>query len=166
MLAEKKGSRDPHLGQIAAKLAALSDMSQAALRAEWRRLFRSNPPRKIRGDLMVLAIAWKIQVKAHGGLTAAEKRRLVRIAEDNKAHGGPSKNSTIHIKPGLKLVREWRGETHGVLVLENGFEWNGQCWRSLSAIAREITGTQWSGPRFFGLQRRHELAARENPTNG
>ncbi len=115
---------------------------------------------------MVLAIAWKIQVKAHGGLTAAEKRRLVRIAEDNKAHGGPSKNSTIHVKPGLKLVREWRGETHDVLVLENGFEWNGQRWRSLSAIAREITGTPWSGPRFFGLQRRHELAQRGNPANG
>ena len=166
MAAEKKGFRDPDLGQIAAKLAALSDMSQADLRAQWRRLFRSNPPRKIRGDLMVLAIAWKIQVKALGGLTAAEKRRLVRIADDAKAHGGPSKNSTIHVKPGLKLVREWRGETHDVLVLENGFEWNGQCWRSLSAIAREITGTPWSGPRFFGLQRRHELPGRGNPANG
>ena len=166
MAAENEGPRGADLGQIAAKLAAVSDMSQAALRAEWRRLFRSNPPWKIRGDLMVLAIAWKIQVKALGGLTAAEKRRLVRIAEDNKAHGGPSKNSTIHVKPGLKLVREWRGETHDVLVLENGFEWNGQCWGSLSAIAREITGTPWSGPRFFGLQRRHELAQRGKPANG
>ena len=90
MAVEKKGSRDPDLEQIAAELAALSDMSRAALRAEWRRLFRSNPPRKIRGDLMVLAIAWKIQVKALGGLTAAEKRRLVRIATDLKAHGGSS----------------------------------------------------------------------------
>ena len=115
---------------------------------------------------MVLAIAWKIQVKVHGGLTAAEKRRLVRIAEDNKAHGGSSKYSTIHVKPGLKLVREWRGETHDVLVLENDFEWNGQSWRSLSAIAREITGTPWSGPRFFGLQRRHELARRGSQANG
>ncbi len=166
MAAEKEGPRGADLGQIAAKLAALSDMSHADLRAEWRRLFRSNPPRKIRGDLMVLAIAWKIQVKALGGLTAAEKRRLVRIAEDNKAHGGSSKNSTIQVKPGLKLVREWRGETHDVLVLENGFEWNGQCWRSLSAIAREITGTPWSGPRVFGLQHKPEPFRSGNPANG
>ncbi len=115
---------------------------------------------------MVLAIAWKIQVKAHGGLTAAEKRRLGRIATDIRAHGGPLKNSTIHVKPGLKLVREWRGETHDVLVLENGFEWNGQCWRSLSAIAREITGTPWSGPRFFGLQHKPEPFRSGNPTDG
>ncbi len=57
------------------------------------------------------------------------------------------------IKPGLRLVREWRGETHHVLVLEDGFEWNGERRRSLSAIAREITGTRWSGPLFFGLKR-------------
>jgi hypothetical protein len=57
------------------------------------------------------------------------------------------------MKPGLRLVREWRGETHTVLVLEDGFEWNGNRRRSLSAIAREITGTHWSGPRFFGLKR-------------
>ncbi len=166
MEAGKEGPRGADLGQIAAKLATLSDMSHADLRAEWRRLFRSNPPRKIRGDLMVLAIAWKIQVKAHGDLTAAEKRRLVRIAEDYKVLGGPSKNSTIHVKPGSRLVREWRGETHDVLVLENTFEWNGQCWRSLSAIAREITGTQWSGPRFFGLQRKPEPFSNGNPVDG
>lgn len=156
MAAENKGSRDPAVGQISVKLAALSDMSHADLRAEWRRLFRSHPPRHIRGDLLVLAIAWKIQVNTHGGLTAAEKRRLTRIADDLKAHGRPSNDTAIRVKPGLKLVREWRGETHDVLVLENGFEWNGQCWRSLSAIAREITGTPWSGPRFFGLQRKAE----------
>ncbi len=156
MEAEKKVSRDPDVGQIAVKLAALSDMSHANLRAEWRRLFRSHPPRHIRGDLLVLAIAWKIQENAHGGLTAAEIRRLTRIADDLKAHGRPSNDTAIRVKPGLKLVREWRGETHDVLVLENGFEWNGQCWRSLSAIAREITGTPWSGPRFFGLQRKAE----------
>ena len=166
MAAEKEGPHGADLGQIAAKLATLLDMNHADLRAEWRRLFRSNPPRKIRGDLMVLAIAWKVQVKALGGLTAAEKRRLVRIATDLKAHGGSSKNTTIHVKPGLKLVREWRGESHDVLVLEDGFEWNGQYWRSLSAIAREITGTPWSGPRFFGLQLKPEPFRSGNPANG
>ena len=166
MAAEKSGHVSPEFGQIAAKLATLSDMSHADLRAQWRRLFRSNPPRKIRGDLMVLAIAWRIQVNALGGLTAAEKRRLVRIATHLKAHGRPSKNTTIHVKPGLKLVREWRGESHDVLVLEDGFEWNGQCWRSLSAIAREITGTQWAGPRFFGLQHKPEPFRSGSPADG
>ncbi len=65
-----------------------------------------------------------------------------------------SGSPAIRMKPGMRLVREWRGETHDVLVLEDGFEWNGQRRRSLSAIAREITGTQWSGPRFFGLKPR------------
>ncbi len=66
----------------------------------------------------------------------------------------------VRLKPGAKLVREWRGETHDVLVLEDGFQWRGRQWRSLSAIAREISGTHWSGPRFFGLQAKAEAGAK------
>ena len=106
------------------------------------------------GIWLVLAIAWKLQEKVHGGLTAAQKRKLAGIAEDLKKNGNLSAGPAIRLKPGLRLVREWRGETHDVLVLEDGFEWNGERRHSLSAIAREITGTQWSGPRFFGLQPR------------
>ncbi len=166
MAAGKNGSHATDGKQVAETLAALPSMSKADLRAEWRRIFRSHPPQHIRGDLLVLALAWKVQEKAYGGLTAAEKRRLVRIADDLKTYGQPSKDSAIRVKPGLKLVREWHGETHNVLVLENGFEWNGQRWRSLSAIAREITGTPWSGPRFFGLQRKPEPFRRGDPANG
>ncbi len=108
----------------------------------------------IRRDLLVLAIAWKLQEKVYGGLTAAQKRKLAGIAEDLRKNGDLSAGPAIRMKPGLKLVREWRGETHTVLVLEDGFEWNGQRRRSLSTIAREITGTRWSGPRFFGLKPR------------
>ncbi len=88
------------------------------------------------------------------GLRAAQKRRLAGITEELKKGGDLSAGPAIRLKPGLRLVREWRGETHDVLVLEDGFEWNGQRRRSLSAIAREITGTRWSGPLFFGLKPR------------
>ncbi len=140
--------------ELEAKLAVLTVMDSDGLRAEWRRLYRSHPPLHIRRDLLVLAIAWKLQEKVHGGLTAAQKRRLAGMAGELKKGGDLSAGPAIRLKPGSRLVREWRGETHDVLVLEDGFEWNGERRRSLSAIAREITGTQWSGPRFFGLKPR------------
>lgn len=152
--------------QIDQKLMALGRMNLSGLRTEWRRLFRSHPPKHARGDLLLLAIAWKIQEKAWGGLTAAEKRRLDRIAKDLKVPGQQLKNSTIRVKAGSSLVREWRGKTHEVLALENGFEWRGQRWRSLSAIARAITGTPWSGPRFFGLQSKPEPLRSEEQGDG
>jgi len=140
--------------ELETKLTGLTVMDGDGLRREWRRLYRSHPPLHIRRDLLVLAIAWKLQEKVHGGLTAAQKRRLAGMAEDLKKGGDLSAGPAIRLKPGLRLVREWRGETHDVLVLEDGFEWNGEHRHSLSAIAREITGTHWSGPRFFGLKPR------------
>ena len=148
------GRAHPASEGLTKKLAALADLDTVGLRAEWRRLYRSHPPLHIRRDLLVLAIAWKLQEKVHGGLTAAQKRRLAGMAEDLRKNGDLSAGPAIRLKPGLRLVREWRGETHDVLVLEEGFEWNGKRRRSLSAIAREITGTRWSGPRFFGLKPR------------
>ncbi len=148
------GRLRPASEDLSEKLTALAELDTAGLRREWRRLYRSHPPRHIRRDLLVLAIAWKLQEKVYGGLTAAQKRKLAGIAEDLRKNGDLSGSPAIRMKPGLRLVREWRGETHTVLVLEDGFEWNGRRRRSLSAIAREITGTQWSGPSFFGLKPR------------
>ncbi len=148
----KPGSKSA--AELETKLRALTVMDGDGLRREWRRLYRSHPPLHIRRDLLVLAIAWKLQEKVHGGLTAAQKRRLAGMAEDLKKGGDLSAGPTIRLKPGSRLVREWQGETHDVLVLEDGFEWNGERRHSLSAIAREITGTHWSGPRFFGLKPR------------
>ena len=124
------------------------------LRREWRRLYRSQPPPRIRRDLLLLAIAWKRQAQVEGGLTAAEKRKLAAIAKELRENGDLSGSPAIRVKSGARLVREWRGDTHTVLVLDHGFEWNGKRYSSLSAIAREISGTQWSGPRFFGLRPR------------
>ena len=140
--------------ELEAKLTALTVMDSDGLRREWRRLYRSHPPLHFRRDLLVLAIAWKLQEKVHGGLTAAQKRRLSGIGEELRKGGDLSAGPAIRLKPGSRLVREWRGETHDVLVIDEGFEWNGKRHRSLSKIAREITGTRWSGPRFFGLKPR------------
>ncbi len=160
------GRTHPSSEDLSKKLAALADLDAVGLRAEWRRLYRSHPPLHIRRDLLVLAIAWKLQEKVHGGLTGAQKRKLAGIAEDLRKNGDLSGSPAIRMKPGMRLVREWRGETHDVLVLEDGFEWNGERRPSLSAIAREITGTHWSGPRFFGLKPRPMPFAGEERADG
>ncbi len=127
-------------------------MDHSALRAEWRRLYRAHPPKRVARDLLLLGVAWKIQEQAYGGLGAAIRRRVADLAETLERDGDVTRSRVARLKPGAKLVREWRGETHTVIVGEEGFEWRGCHWRSLSVIAREITGGHWSGPRFFGLK--------------
>ena len=136
---------------LAAKLAALTGLAVGDLRAEWRRLYPTPPPKKVGRYLLELGVAWKLQERVHGGLSAAMKRRLADLATTMDEDGDLAKTRAVRLKPGAKLVRQWRGETHDVLVLEHGFQWHGRQWRSLSTIAREITGARWSGPRFFGL---------------
>ena len=137
---------------LAERLAALGRLTHTDLRAEWRRLYRAHPPKRINRDLLELAVAWKVQEKALGGLGTSIKRQLSSLAEMMEARGDLAIARAVTLKPGARLIREWHGETHDVLVLDDGFRWRGQHWRSLSVIAREITGTQWSGPRFFGLK--------------
>ncbi|MEM7222742.1 MAG: DUF2924 domain-containing protein [Pseudomonadota bacterium] len=136
---------------MAAKLKALEGMTYDELRSEWRRLYRAQPPKRVARDFLVLGVAWKIQELVYGGLGAATKRRLADMAKSMEQDGDLARSRIARLKPGAKLMREWRGETHTVLVLEDGFEWQGNRCRSLSVIARKITGTHWSGPRFFGL---------------
>ncbi len=150
---------------VTVKLQALAEMNYDALRAEWRRLYRAPPPKRVSRDLLMLGVAWKVQERAYGGLGAATKRRLADLAKTVERNGDVTRNRVARLKPGAKLVREWRGETHTVIVLEDGFEWKGTQWRSLSVIARKITGTHWSGPRFFGLERRPKPFASEERTD-
>ncbi|MCI0429245.1 MAG: DUF2924 domain-containing protein [Rhodospirillales bacterium] len=142
-----EGAVDP----VVARLQALHSMEYTTLRTEWRRLYRAMPPRRLSADLLRLGVAWKIQEQAYGGLTAATKRRLATLTKTLERAGDVTRNRVARLKPGVTLVRDWGGETHRVRVLEEGFAWRGQEWRSLSAIARAITGSHWSGPRFFGL---------------
>jgi hypothetical protein len=98
-----------------------------------------------------------MQERAHGGLAPAIKRRLRTLAVEFEANGANSLVPTPLLKPGTRLLREWGGKTHTVIVLEDGFEYEGERYLSLTQIARRITGAHWSGPRFFGLRRvRHE----------
>jgi hypothetical protein len=132
--------------RVERELEALADLDRTALLERWRTAFgRAAPPRLSRA-LMEKAIAYNVQVKAFGGLSARIKRSLRAAA---KVDG----SSTLRRLPsrGTRLVREWHGALHEVEVMEDGYLWRGARHRSLSAIARAITGTKWSGPRFFGL---------------
>ena len=144
-------ARRPGIDALTAQLAALSGMDAPALRAQWRRLYRSHPPKKLSRALLELGVAWKVQEQALGGLKPAATRRLDALAEALETGAGIAEPRRVTLRPGARLIRAWGGETHEVLVSADGFVWQGRTWRSLSVIARAITDTRWSGPRFFGL---------------
>jgi hypothetical protein len=140
--------------------ADLSKLSRADLAHRWEAIYGSLPPHTIKRPLLERAVRWHVQAKLYGGLSAKAKRQLTAIAGDRGAaaagpngEGGRSEvnRHSPFLTPGSRLVREWRGRTHVVEVLRDGFRWNGEEHASLSGIARKITGARWSGPRFFGL---------------
>jgi Protein of unknown function (DUF2924) len=132
------------------RLAALPTLDLGDLRLEWRRLYRADPPRLSR-DVMMRAIAYRLQEIAHGGLSKLTQRRLMTLAREFETSGTIAPSQGPRIKPGSRLVREWHGRTHVVTVSDLGFEFEGKAYKSLTKIAQDITGAQWSGPRFFGL---------------
>lgn len=140
----------PGAATLSQRLAALSTLSLAELRAEWRRLYRSPPPRLSR-EFLVRAIAWRIQEKALGGLSPAIQRRLQASSAHESSEFARSETAAAHPRPGTRLVREWNGRTYTVTVTEQGFFYDGKTYGSLTKVARVITGAHWSGPRFFGL---------------
>lgn len=138
-------------GEDEARLSKLADRSTRDLRAEWRRLFRAEPPYRLSRDLLIRGLAYKIQERTNGGPNAALKRRLRGLAEQLARGDNVVSRAGTALRPGARLVREWRGASHTVTVMEDGFDYDGQRYRSLSQIAKAITGGHWSGPRFFGL---------------
>ena len=138
-------SNDDKVGQA---LRELEKASRGALVAQWRRHYRSEPPRYASVEFMRQAIAYAIQERELGSLAASAQRELLAIAKGTQSTATSSK---IKIKPGTKLLREWDGNTHEVLVTDKGFVWQGTTYSSLSAVAMAITGVKWSGQRFFGL---------------
>jgi Protein of unknown function (DUF2924) len=150
----RSGGRSyPASEDLSKRLAVLADLNPVALRAEWRRLYRSHPPKRINRDLLIRAIAYKLQEHLHGGLSNATKRKLRALAQQLDSREGTAFDPGLSLKPGVKLVREWGGKTHTVTVLEDGFAFEGERYPSLSRIAQEITGAHWSGPRFFRVKR-------------
>ena len=132
------------------RLAQLPNLGSADLRQEWRRLFRIEPPRLSR-DMILRALAYRLQEIVHGGLSRVLQRRLAALANEFESDGRVAALPPPRIKPGARLVREWQRRTYTVNVVEAGFEFEGKTYRSLTSIAFEITGAHWSGPRFFGL---------------
>ena len=135
------------------EIARLVDRSTQELRRAWRRLHHSGPPLGLSRDLIIRGLADKLQQRAHGGPSRALQRRLRILAREFEKGGGSFDPSGV-LKTGASLVRRWRGHTHIVLVGEDGFEYDGQRYRSLTVIAERITGAHWSGPRFFGVNKR------------
>jgi hypothetical protein len=147
----------------APKQGSEEDRASASLhkvRAEWRRLYRCEPPR-ISHDLLLRGIAYRRQELQHGGLGKTTRRKLKTLAKMFRTTGRVSPDPGIALKPGARLVREWHGRTHTVMVTEDGFEYAGTSYASLTEIAKKITGVHWSGPRFFGLARAVSNAEKE-----
>lgn len=136
-------------------LAALADLSSGELKDRWGEVYGRPPPLRLGRNLMIRGIAYRLQELAFGGLDAATRKRLHRIADEH-ATANPSATVPAQIKPDTRLLREWHGVTHEVIVLEKGVEYRGRQWSSLSAVARDITGARWSGPAFFGLKGRRD----------
>lgn len=120
------------------------------LREEYRQLYHNNAPRLSR-NLLVRAIGYRRQEIEHGGLGKATRRKLQTIAKTIRSTGRVGPTPSLSLKPGARLVREWHGRTHTVTVTDDGFEYAGASYPSLTKIAKKITGAHWSGPRFFGL---------------
>src|ERR1017187_10667555 len=141
---------------LAAEVASLSKLGIDELRERWKAIFGKAPSRDISRSFLTRAIAYRLQEKAFGGLKPSTQRLLAEFAHDGTNGASLAAAPSRIMEPGAVLVREWRGISHQVSVLEKGFSFRGKSCRSLSEVAREITGTRWSGPLFFGLKRSQE----------
>jgi hypothetical protein len=138
--------------RIDGQIAGLATMSQAQLRAEWRRAHKGQiMPKGLGRDLATRALAFRMQEHLNGGYTPAVVRELQKLAQQIADKGDLEISSELRLKPGTRLVRQWHDKIYHVLVLEEGFQFQDRHYRSLTPIARAITGAHWSGPRFFGL---------------
>jgi hypothetical protein len=134
------------------QLAELSGMTPAQLRAKWRECWRKPAP-DIGPDLLRRGIAWKLQSRVQGNLPSRIRRELERTAERLRRGEALISLSRPSLKPGTRLVRQWQGRVHHVLVLDEGYEYDARRFSSLTQVATAITGTHWSGPSFFGLKK-------------
>jgi Protein of unknown function (DUF2924) len=140
-------------------LASLPNLSKPALCDLWKQLFTKDPPPAIRKDAMLRVIAHRLQEQAFGGLSDAGCRRLRQLAATFEADPDAAVSNRPPIKPGTRLVRQWKEQIHVVEVETEGYEYRGARYENLSEIARLITGTRWSGPAFFGLKAKQSNAS-------
>lgn len=156
----------PSREQVEREIAALDTLDTKALQARWLELYDRDPPSRIRAGLLRLGIAYRLQEKAFGGLKPHTVRLLRKLAAELRADREAKRSAAQApdtampqwvatqsplLSPGTQLMREWNGSTEIVDVVADGFLWRGTTYRTLSAVAVAITGTKWSGPKFFGL---------------
>jgi hypothetical protein len=137
-----------------AELSALGKLPIGDLKLAWADRFNEEPPTTRSRDLLVRLLAWRMQEEALGGLDAVTARKLRDIAAALERDGTYEPKVRRDLSSGVVLTREWKGVIHKVTVTADGFQHRGQRFKSLSDIARTITGTRWSGPRFFGLEQK------------
>ena len=140
------------------RVEGLKDLTIKELQRAWRHAWRAPPPSGARRRLLMLGVAWKWQADAYGGHSGAVKRRLAKLEADVRqgrtmAQADAPTAPRPRLMPGTRLLRVWKKERHEVQVTETGYLWRGAAYRSLSVIAREITGSRRSGPAFFGLRK-------------
>jgi hypothetical protein len=137
-------------------LERLATMSPEEMKAEWARRYAAPAP-NLSADLLRLGLGYRLQEQRLGGISRSIRTLLHRVAAQGE-ECGPAKTLPRKLTPGTRLVRDWHGTGHTVVVLEDGFEYGGKHWNSLTAIARAITGNHWNGPLFFGLTQRGKKA--------
>jgi hypothetical protein len=138
---------------LGAEIGQLPNLSLLELRNRWKTLFGHPAPKSLRRNFLARAVAYQMQVQAYGGLSVATKRRLREIASAVRNGDASALLGTSRIRPGTQMIRQWQNTTHTVTALAEGFEWNGRTYKSLSAVANAITGTNWNGFAFFGIKR-------------
>jgi hypothetical protein len=136
---------------VETRLAALPFMKRLELREVWKEIFHSEPTSRLRRDLMLPILAYRIQEQAFGTLSARARERLRQLNRAFEEGSDSAVPRAPRIRPGTRLIRQWGDQVHLVNVQSNGYEYQGTRYRSLSEIARLITGTRWSGPLFFGI---------------
>ncbi|MEQ1801917.1 MAG: DUF2924 domain-containing protein [Gammaproteobacteria bacterium] len=135
---------------VHAEIDALQALSAPELRTHWATVFGRPAPRRVSRVVLIRAIAWELQAQVYGGLKPSVRRRLQTLAGPTTLRQVGQRRVQA-LTPGTRLLREWKGQTHTVEILPDGYAWQGARYRSLSVIARTITGTSYSGPKFFGL---------------
>jgi plastocyanin len=138
---------------LEAEIGRLPNLGLLELRHRWKTLFGHPAPKSLRRTFLARAVAYQMRVEAYGGLSVATKRRLREIAKAVRNGDANAIPGSSRIKPGTQMIRQWQNTTHTVTALAEGFEWNGRIYKSLSAVANAITGTNWNGFSFFGIKR-------------
>jgi hypothetical protein len=145
--------------ELQTQLSHLPGMKTGDLRQLWGKLFGNLAHARLRRELMIPILAYRLQEKALGGIRPSLLRRLLAISSELGTGRGHTASCSSGPRQGTRLVREWQGKLYEIVVHEGGFLYEGKKYRSLSEIARTITGTRWSGPAFFGLKKRGRKAA-------